>query len=165
MICGGDEFGRTQNGNNNAYCQDNVLSWFDWRRTPEQEKLLTFTRKLIAIRKAHPSLHRAKFFRDRRIRGTDVYDIEWYRHDGERMTDADWNNPVTASLGLFLAGLGLGDVDAEGNPLVDDDFFLVLNGSDILLKFELPRATENGAWSLLVDTSDDDAVETKKPVR
>ena len=162
MLCGGDEFARTQRGNNNAYCQDNELSWFDWKFDEPQQKLLAFTKKLIAIRKAHPALHRAKFFRNRKIRGTDVHDIEWYRHDGERMTDDDWNNPVTASLGLFLGGRGIGDVDAEGNPIVDDDFFLILNGSDIALDFELPRATENDTWNLLVDTNDDNSQENHR---
>lgn len=163
MICGGDEFARSQRGNNNAYCQDNEISWFDWSWDEPRRKLLSFTKKLIAIRKAHPALHRAKFFRDRKIRGTDIHDIEWYRHDGERMTDEDWNNPHTASLGLFLAGRGIGDVDAMGDPIIDDDLFLVLNGSDDALDFELPRATEDETWNLLVDTADDDAQETHRP--
>ena len=163
MLCGGDEFARTQRGNNNAYCQDNELSWFDWSWDEPQKRLFAFTKKLIAIRKAHPALHRAKFFRNRKIRGTDVHDIEWYRHDGERMTDEDWNNPVTASLGLFLAGRGIGDVDGMGNQIVDDDFFLILNGSDIALDFTLPRSIEDDVWSLLIDTNDDDAQETHRP--
>ncbi len=157
MICGGDELGRTQRGNNNAYCQDNEVSWYDWGLDDERKALLAFTKKLIAIRRAHPALHRAKFFRGRRIRGTDVRDIMWYRHDGAEMTDADWSNPVTASLGLFLAGRGIDDVDADGTPLVDDDFYLVLNGSDVPLSFVLPKASGDGTWTLLVDTADDAA--------
>jgi isoamylase len=165
MICGGDEIGRTQRGNNNAYCQDSEISWFDWNLDDDQKALLAFTQKLVAIRRDHPALHRAKFFRGRRIRGTDVRDIMWYRHDGAEMTDDDWNNPVTASLGLFLAGRGIDDVDEEGHRVIDDDFFLVLNGSDVPLEFVLPRATDGGAhpnedWHLLVDTNDDNANET-----
>ncbi len=167
MICGGDEFGRTQSGNNNAYCQDNEISWFDWELGDEQRALLAFTQKLVAIRREHPALHRAKFFRGRRIRGTDVRDIMWYRHDGVEMSDVDWNNPATASLGLFLAGGGIDDVDEEGHRILDDDFFLVLNGSDVPLEFLLPRGTLGGerasereVWRLLVDTNDDHAEET-----
>jgi len=168
MICGGDELGRTQRGNNNAYCQDNEISWFDWNLTDEQKALFAFTKKLVGIRRDHPALHRAKFFRGRRIRGSDVRDIMWYRHDGEEMTDQDWENPVTASLGLFLAGRGIDDVDEDGNRIIDDDFFLVFNGSDIPLSFVLPRATDptgrsdGEVWRLLVDTNDDAAEETSR---
>ncbi|CAN5924252.1 glycogen debranching protein GlgX [soil metagenome] len=158
MICGGDEMGRTQGGNNNAYCQDNETSWYDWNLDEDRKALLELTRKLIALRRDHPALHRSKFFRGRRIRGTDVRDIMWYRHDGAEMNDHDWNNPVTASLGLFLAGHGIDDVDDEGNLVTDDDFFLVSNGSDVPLSFALPRGSSaGGKWQLLVDTSDDDA--------
>jgi glycogen operon protein len=161
MLCGGDEIGRSQHGNNNAYCQDNELSWFDWNLTDEPRALLSFTKKLIAIRRDHPALHRAKFFRGRRIRGTDVRDIMWYRHDGVEMSDSDWANPATASVGLFLAGRGIDDIDEQGHPLVDDDFFLVLNGSEIALPFVLPPAStaskDEAVWRLLVDTNDDAA--------
>jgi isoamylase len=155
MICGGDEIGRTQRGNNNAYCQDNEISWYDWELDDERKQLLEFTKKLVAIRRDHPALHRAKFFQGRRIRGTDVRDIMWYRHDGAEMTDQDWSNPGTASLGLFLAGRGIDDVDDEGNLIIDDDFFMILNGSDIDLAFSLPRASTDGQWQLLVDTADE----------
>jgi glycogen operon protein len=159
MICGGDELGRTQRGNNNAYCQDSEISWYDWELDDERKALLAFTKRIIALRRDHPAFHRSKFFRGRRIRGTDVRDIMWYRHDGREMTDADWSNPVTASLGLFLAGQGIDDVDREGNLVVDDDFCLVLNGSENDLDFKLPKATSNGQWQLLLDTSDDAAKE------
>jgi isoamylase len=155
MICGGDEIGRTQRGNNNAYCQDNEISWYDWDLDDERKQLLEFTKKLVALRRDHPALHRAKFFQGRRIRGTDVRDIMWYRHDGAEMTDQDWSNPVTASLGLFLAGRGIDDVDDEGNLIIDDDFFMILNGSDNELPFTLPRASTDGQWQLLFDTADE----------
>jgi isoamylase len=159
MICGGDEIGRSQRGNNNAYCQDNEISWYDWELDDERKALLDFTRRLIALRRDHPALHRAKFFKGRRIRGTDVRDIMWYRHDGKEMTDRDWHNPGTASLGVFLAGRGIDDVDDEGNLVIDDDFFWILNGADHELKFKLPHATGEGQWQLLIDTSDDAAHE------
>jgi glycogen operon protein len=163
MICGGDEIGRTQQGNNNAYCQDNELSWYDWDLDDDEKAVLAYTQKLVALRRDHPALRRAKFFRGRRIRGTDARDVMWYRHDGEEMTDADWANPVTASLGLFLAGQGIDDVDEDGNLVIDDDFYLVLNGSDVPLDFVLPRASTEGQWQLLVDTSDDRASEHVVP--
>ena len=93
MICGGDEIGRTQGGNNNAYCQDNEISWYDWNLDEERKSLLEFTKRLIALRRDHPALHRAKFFKGRRIRGTDVRDIMWYRHDGAEMTRRGLEQP------------------------------------------------------------------------
>src|SRR5579883_2664530 len=92
MICGGDEIDRTQKGNNNAYCQDNCLSWFDWKLTDRAESLLRFTRKLIALRRKHPNLRRRKFYQDRAIRGAESKDILWLRPDGEEMTDEEWNS-------------------------------------------------------------------------
>jgi glycogen operon protein len=93
----------------------------------------------------------------------------WYRHDGREMDDGDWENPVTASLGLFLAGRGIDDIDEEGNPVVDDDFFLILNGSDVPLEFALPRVTDptrvssdDEVWRLLLDTNDDRAEGTAR---
>ena len=131
----------------------------DWDLDEERKKLLAFTKKLVAIRRDHPALHRAKFFKGRRIRGTDVRDIMWYRHDGREMTDEDWENPVTASLGLFLAGRGIDDFDDDGNLVVDDDFTILFNGSDIELPFCLPRASSEGPWQLMIDTANDDGNE------
>jgi glycogen operon protein len=157
MICGGDEFGRTQGGNNNAYCQDNAISWFDWNWSPEQQALFAFTRKLIRLRLAHPVLHRANFFKGRRIRGTDIRDLMWFRHDGQPMTDEDWDNPITQSLGMFLAGQGVDDVDDEGHPIKDDNLLLVLNAGPAGIDFTLPAGARGG--ELLVDTADDQASE------
>ncbi len=162
MICGGDEIGRTQRGNNNAYCQDNETSWHDWDLDDERKSLFEFTRRLVALRRDHPALHRAKFFKGRKIRGTEVRDVMWYRHDGQQMTDDDWNNPAAASLGLFFAGWGVDDVNDEGDLVVDDDFYLVLNGSDDRIPFALPHASTEGQWRLLVDTNADDANEARE---
>ena len=160
MICGGDEIGRTQGGNNNAYCQDNAISWFDWNLDEEAKSMLAFTKRVVALRRDHPALHRATFFKGRKIRGTDVRDIMWYRHDGQLMEDGDWNNPGTASMGLFLAGQGIDDHDEEGHLLVDDDFFIIFNGAEMDLDFVIPKASAEGSWQLLVDTNDDDRKET-----
>ena len=160
MILGGDELGRTQGGNNNAYCQDDEISWYDWSSV--DEGLLAFTRKAIALRKAHPALHRRKFFSGRTIRGEDVRDIVWLRFDGAEMSDEDWNNPQTQSMGIFLDGNGLDDIDAEGHPLTDDHLLLLLSASHVDLPFKLPDLGDCGEWELLLDTSDDGAQETAK---
>ncbi|MFP5503702.1 MAG: glycogen debranching protein GlgX [Candidatus Sericytochromatia bacterium] len=157
MICGGDEIGRSQGGNNNAYCQDNAISWYDWNMGPEQEALFEFTRKLIRLRREHPTLHRQKFFRGRRIRGTEIKDIMWFRPDGKPMTDEDWDNPITRSLGMMLAGEGLDEVDEDGNPLHDDHLLLLLNASHLDQSFVVPPCT--GEWELLVSTNHDAARE------
>ncbi|PYE56256.1 glycogen debranching protein GlgX [Deinococcus yavapaiensis] len=157
MLLGGDEMGRTQHGNNNAYCQDNEISWYDWSSV--DEKLLEFTRRLIHLRQSHPALHRRKFFSGRPIRGTDIRDIMWLRHDGAEMTDEDWQNPGTQSLGVFLAGNGIADVGEDGQPLQDDHFLLLLSASSENLPFTVPDFGGCTAWELLLDTSNDEAQE------
>ncbi|MDB5912982.1 MAG: glycogen debranching enzyme GlgX [Ramlibacter sp.] len=158
MLLGGDEIGNTQSGNNNAYCQDNEISWYDWNNT--DQALLQFTRRLIELRRTHPVLRRQKFFSGRPIRGTDVHDIMWYRHDGEQMTDEDWENPHTQSLAMFLAGNGMRETDRQGRPITGDHLLLMLSSSHEDLEFTLPAVRGCGQWELLVDTSDDEAQET-----
>jgi isoamylase len=158
MLLGGDEFGNSQQGNNNAYCQDNEISWYDW--AGKDEALLAFTRRLIGIRRSHPALHRQRFFSGRPIRGTDVQDVMWFRHDGETMSDEDWQNSHTQSLAMFLAGNGLRETDREGRPLKDDHLLLMLSASHEDLEFTLPRLPGCEHWELLVDTSNDEAQET-----
>jgi glycogen operon protein len=158
MLSGGDEIGRTQGGNNNGYCQDNETSWYDWEHT--DEALLAFTRRLVEIRRAHPALHRAKFFKGRRIRGSASRDLLWFRCDGAVMTDIDWSNEHAASLGMFLGGRGIDDVDEKGEPITDDDLCLILNAGDRPLAFTMPALASDAAdWELLVDTGDDHAAE------
>jgi glycogen operon protein len=158
MICGGDEIGRTQTGNNNAYCQDNETSWLDWALDDERKKLLGFAKRLVRLRADHPALRRAKFFKGRRIRGADIRDILWIRNDGHPMSEEDWKAPITRALGMLIAGNGLDEVNERGDVLSDDDLFLVINGGHEALDFAMPNI-EQGAedWMLLVDTNDDDA--------
>ncbi|MFT3835837.1 MAG: glycogen debranching protein GlgX [Myxococcaceae bacterium] len=166
MLCGGDELGRTQKGNNNAYCQDNPLSWYDWSLDDDRRALLAFTKKLVKLRADHPLLRRPSFVSGKEIRGVGVSDIVWFRHDGETMSDVDWNNPGTHSLGVFFAGSGLDGTDASGRPLVDDDLIVLLNASDLDLPFALPPFAERAAgqrWELLLDTWDDKAQEYVEP--
>lgn len=155
MLLGGDEIGRTQGGNNNAYCQDNEISWYDWANLDED--LLAFTKKVIGLRKSHPALHRRKFFSGRTIRGEDVRDIVWLRFDGAELSDEDWNNPQTQSMGIFLDGNGLDDVDERGEPLLDDHLLLLLNASHVDLPFRLPDLAGCQEWDLQLDTTDDHA--------
>ncbi len=160
MLLGGDEFGRTQHGNNNAYCQDNDISWFQWDWSDAQRRLFAFTKRLLHLRRTHPSLHRAHFFQGRSITGAGIHDIRWLRHDGAAMSEVDWNNPGTRSFGVFLAGRGIDDVDEEGRPLVDDDLLLIINASDLTLDFALPQSSESAEpWQIQVDTADDDSEE------
>jgi glycogen operon protein len=159
MLLGGDEFGNSQQGNNNAYCQDNAISWYEWDKA--DRSLLEFTRRVIRIRREHPALHRQKFFSGRPIRGTDILDIMWFRHDGETMSDEDWQNAHTQSLAMFLAGNGLKEVDREGRALADDHLLLVLSSSHEDMEFTLPALPECGGWELLLDTSDDEAQEKR----
>jgi (1->4)-alpha-D-glucan 1-alpha-D-glucosylmutase len=166
MLCAGDEQGRTQKGNNNAYCQDSETSWHDWDLDEERRSLLAFTRNLIRLRREHPLLQRATFFAGREIRGVGVRDAVWFRHDGASMTDEDWSNPSTASMGVFMPGSGLEPVDQEGRPQNDDDLLLVLNASGSDMPFALPTFVERGralAWELLLDTADDGAGESVEP--
>src|SRR6202140_3535554 len=122
MLLGGDELGRTQRGNNNAYCQDNELSWVDWSSI--DEPLLAFTRWVIAFRRDHPAFRRRRFFQGRPIRGT--LDIGWFKPDGKSMTDKDWNVGYARSLGVFLNGKAIQGHDEHGRPITDDSFILLL---------------------------------------
>ena len=166
MIVGGDEIGRSQRGNNNAYCQDNEISWFDWKLDAEARALLQFTRKVVKLRREHPSFRRPQYLEGKDIRGVGVTDIVWFRHDGAQMSDADWNNPSTRSLGVFFAGSAAGVTDENGRPLVDDDIVLLLNAGGDDLPFTLPAFAERGRtqrWELLLDTFDDNAREAALP--
>jgi isoamylase len=161
MICGGDEIGRTQGGNNNAYCQDNETSWHDWELDDERKALLAFTQRCIRIRTEHPALRRAKFFKGRNIRGADIKDIMWFRHDGQPMSEQDWGTAYTRAIQLMVAGLGLDTTDEAGAPIVDDDLLLLINGGHESLDFQMPGLEGDAAdWELLLDTSDDGATES-----
>ena len=158
MILAGDEFGRTQQGNNNAYCQDNAVSWVNWSWTDEQRSLFEFTRRALRLRRQHPGLRRSKYFQGRPIHGTDLHDLAWFRSDGQPMSERDWSDPATRSLAMFLAGRGIDDVDEAGRPLVDDNLLLLLNAHHQDMPFVLPSLeTAKEPWQLIVFTADDRA--------
>ncbi len=153
MISGGDEVCRTQRGNNNAYCQDNEISWMNWDLNERQRHIFDFTCKLIRIRLKHPNLHRRKFNQDRVIRGSVAQDMLWIRPDGQEMTDEEWNAGWVKSMGLMLNGKTLNQVSASGEPVKDDAFLLLLNSSHEPVEFTLPQGIDHGTWELLVDTN------------
>jgi len=153
MLTAGDELGRTQHGNNNAYCQDNEISWIDWDLTHEGLDLLAFTRRLINFRAAHPVLRRRTFFQGRGIRGEDITDILWLGTDGQEMTDADWNAPHVRCLGVMLVGDAIAEVDARGEPIHDDTLLLLANAGKAAAAFTLPPVPTGQAWELVLDTN------------
>jgi glycogen operon protein len=156
MILAGDERSRTQNGNNNSYCQDNELNWFDWKLDAAGREMLEFTRKLIQIRNEHPALRRRKFFQGRSIHGSHVDDVEWYRPDGQEMSDQEWNAAVVRCLGMKLNGQVMNEWDERGNVIHDDILLLLLNANADDIDFILPNGVSAGPWETLLDTASPD---------
>jgi glycogen operon protein len=154
MLCGGDEFARTQNGNNNPYCQDNELSWFSWERSEEQKQILDFTRKLIHLRREHPVFRRPKFFQGRRIRGSEIKDVMWFNPGGNEMSDEEWASPFVRCLGMLLSGDTIDVCDFEGQPIRDDTFLLLINAHFEPIPFVLP-GQEHIEWQLILNTADE----------
>jgi len=154
MLCGGDEIGRTQRGNNNGYCQDSELSWFDWNLDERAKNLIAFVERLAEIRSSQPALRRRKFFQGRKIRGSDVKDLTWFRPDGEEMTDAEWTTSHQGALALRLAGDAIDEDDAEGNRISGDTLLILLNAEPADITFRLPRLHPSNAfrWQVLIDT-------------
>jgi glycogen operon protein len=152
MLLAGDELGRTQRGNNNAYCQDNEISWIDWSLDAEGRKLAEFVRRLIGLRRAHPVFRRRDFFQGRPIHGSDVKDIVWLKPDGAEMTSQEWEHDFARSLGVYLAGDALTERDARGRPVEDESFLVLFNAHHEELPFRLPGYGV-GRWLALVDTS------------
>jgi glycogen operon protein len=154
MISGGDELCRTQGGNNNAYCQDNEISWTDWTLTPERQEFLNFTRRVIRVWKDHPVLRRRKFFQGRRIRGAEVQDIAWLDPTGAEMTDEMWNSPDVRVLGVRLNGDAIQEVNERGERIVGDTLLLMLNAGGEPISFVLPTTSPIERWETLLDTAD-----------
>ena len=162
MLCGGDEFARTQDGNNNAYCQDNALSWFRWERTPEEEAQAEFTARLIAFRHAHPIFRRPKFFQGREVRGAEVKDIMWLNPAGREMGDEEWGTSFVKTLGVLLDGETPDVRDWHGTPITDDTFLLLLNASHEPVNFTLPRRAAK-RWETVLDTTDERGFPEPRP--
>ncbi len=153
MLLAGDEMGRTQQGNNNAYCQDNEISWLHWNLDSRDQELLEFTRTIIALRKAHPVFRRRRFFQGRRIKGKNVKDIVWLRTDGSEMTDREWSHSYARCLGLLLQGDAIDEEDERGHPIHDDSFIILLNAHHQTIDFRLPREHTTLRWTVELDTT------------
>jgi glycogen operon protein len=153
MLCGGDEFARTQNGNNNAYCQDNEISWFNWKFDEKQKELLEFAKKLIQLRKDHPVFRRPKFFQGRRIRGSEIRDVMWFNPGGNEMSEEEWASPFVRCLGMLLSGDTMDVVNFEGQPIRDETFLFLINAHFEAIPFVLP-GEEHVEWQLILDTGE-----------
>jgi glycogen operon protein len=156
MLLGGDELGRTQGGNNNAYCQDSEISWFDWSHVDDE--LREFAQEMIAFRREHHVFRRRHWFQGKPIRGT--VDIGWLRPDGTEMDDADWEAGFAKAMAVFLNGDTLSERDPRGQPVTDDSFLLIFNADDAPVDFTLPSQW-GGTWEVVVETSG--AIERGKP--
>jgi len=153
MLTGGDEWGRTQSGNNNAYCQDNEISWFNWGRDEKQNQFLEFTRRLIQLRKEHPVFRRPKFLQGRRIRGSEIRDVMWFNPGGNEMCEEEWTSPFVRCLGMLLSGDASDVLNFENEPIRDDTFLLLINAHYEPIPFVLP-GQEHIEWQLILDTMD-----------
>jgi glycogen operon protein len=163
MLLGGDEIGRTQQGNNNAWCQDNELSWHDWELDDRRERLLAFTRRVLEVRRAHPVFRRSRFLNGHGG-GSPLPDAWWFRPDGRAMARRDWEDQGLLIVGLFLNGREIGTTP-EGEPIVDDSFVLLLNAGAEPVTFVLPTRRFGPSWMLELQTADPEAAPASYPAR
>jgi len=153
MLLAGDEIGRTQKGNNNAYCQDNEISWLDWKNADKE--MLAFTKKMIRLRKEHPVFCRTRWFKGERLKHGDVEDIAWFLPEGVQMTEENWNHDYAKSLAVFLNGKGINAHTYEGGLITDDSFYIIFNAHHDPLKFRFPVEKYGKSWVKIVDTATD----------
>ncbi|MCP2043851.1 glycogen debranching protein GlgX [Pontibacter sp. HSC-36F09] len=150
MLVAGDEISRTQQGNNNAYCQDNEISWINWLNADKE--LLAFTQRLIELRRNHPVFCRRRWFQGQPIKGVGVEDIAWFQPDGSEMTEERWNHDSAKSLGVFLNGRGLHSVGPKGEQIIDDSFYLIFNAHHEDVDYIIPEARYGAQWTKILDT-------------
>ena len=153
MLVAGDEMGRTQGGNNNAYCQDNEISWIDWNGLEENFVLVQFVRSVAALRRKHPTFRRRRFFQGRPVMGSEVSDIGWFTSEGARMPDDEWDEGSARSMAVFLNGDAIATPDARGEKVTDDSFFLFLNADPEPRPFTIPEGPWGEQWEVVVDTA------------
>jgi glycogen operon protein len=165
MLLGGDELGRTQHGNNNAWCQDNELSWFDWELDDEQRELLEYVRRLVFMRRRHSVFRRRKFLGGTSVDGSGLPDVVWFRADGRRMARRDWEAAHLRTLGMFLNGDELHDATARGEPIGDESFLLLFNAHHEHVRFALPARRYGARWKLELSTADPHAAESSYGAR
>ena len=152
MLLAGDEMGRSQQGNNNAYCQDNEISWLDWSLLDTNADLVDFVAGLARMRREHPVFHRRRWFTGRSVRGDEVGDIAWYRPDGSPMEDADWDVGFARALGVLLNGRAMPDPDPQGHPVVDDTFLILFNAHHGATRWALPEVPGARGFTRVLDT-------------
>ncbi len=160
MLLAGDELGRTQHGSNNAYCQDNEISWIDWENADHE--LLNFTCDLIHLAKCHPVFCRRHWFQGQAIKGKGTEDIAWFLPDGNEMSEEHWDHSFAKSLGVYLNGDGLHWAGPMGEKITDDSFYILFNAHIERLEFILPEETYGNIWQKLVDTADPNLEDEKK---
>jgi glycogen operon protein len=153
MITAGDEMGKTQRGNNNAYCHDDEISWLDWNLDDRWRALLGFTRRLIRFRLSQPALQRRRFFRGGHLWDSSLKDLAWFRPDGVEMSEEDWNRPFARSVAFLLGGDSLSAPDVHGERLVGDTLLVLLNASESPVNYQLPDVDWGSEWEVLVDTA------------
>jgi glycogen operon protein len=163
MLSHGDEYGRTQHGNNNAYCQDNEIAWMNWDWDEDQRKLFEFTKKIIAIRNEHPILHPRRYFKNRQIQGEGVFDIRWLNTDGIDMTQEEWDTSFIRMMGMMLNGELMSEVDEFGNSLKQEILLILVNSYWESMPFTMPYEGLSPEWEVLVDTEWEE--EPQEPVR
>ncbi|RYZ68528.1 MAG: glycogen debranching enzyme GlgX, partial [Proteobacteria bacterium] len=153
MLVAGDEWGRSQGGNNNAYCQDNEISWLNWEKA--DRSLLDFTRHLIELRKNHRIFARRNFFQGENLRNSGNKDLLWFRSDGQEMTDEEWNQAFAKVVGIFMNGEALHERNSKNEQIKDDSFVWLLNASHESMEFKFPTELKAGNWSRVFDTNED----------
>jgi isoamylase len=153
MLYAGDPIGHTQMGNNNAYCQDNPISWLTWNLQAQDRDLLTFVQRMINLRKRHPIFRRRRFFQGRPIKGANIKDVLWLSPGGNEMSEDDWRDPSVSCLGMFLSGQGLDETDERGRKLIDENFLVLLNSHHEDAAFALPAFHPGARWIAWMDTS------------
>ena len=153
MLLSGDEIGHSRQGNNNAYCQDNPLSWLSWDLDDAATDLLMFTRELAAIVRANPVLRRRDFFTGKALPPGAIRDVTWVRPDGQEMTDREWSDPDTHTFGMLLAGRAVDDVDERGRRIYGDTLLLLLNGGTKSRLYTTPQLEWPGIWEQLLNTA------------
>src|SRR5271156_6722809 len=158
MLYAGDAIGHTQMGNNNAYCQDNPISWLNWNLQPQDRDLLAFVQRMINLRKRHPVFRRKRFFQGRPIKGANVKDVLWLNPGGNEISEEGWRDGSLHCLGMFLSGQGLDETDERGRKLGDDNFLVLLNAYHEDVTFTLPAFHPGSRWSAWMDTSRDDGL-------
>ena len=152
MLVAGDEMGRTQNGNNNAYCQDNEISWVNWDLSAADKDFLTFAQRLIAIRREHPVFRRRHFLQGHAIHGLSTKDIHWFKPDGNEMSDEEWEHDFARCLGVYLSGKAIEECDQRGNPIHDNNFLILLNSHHEAIDFNLPEILAGCKWQSMLDS-------------